>query len=305
MKTIVIAYDGSEGSDAILSELQHAGLPPQVNAHVVTVAKGWAVPDLAAQQAIPGISETESSAQTGRTLAMNEAKTIADQGAESLRGAFPDWTVDAAGFVGSAAQVIVQRAREVSADGIFVGSYSRPPVGSLFLGSVAQKVAAEAKCSVHICRSRPSSGTVPKLLIALDGSRSSQAAAGVVAERSWPTGTEVALVNVVEPPLPSQVDSLPSETAVEIRRQHAARLAWLESRGTAAERLFDPSEFVFESHTLDGEPKSTLLEWAKNWNADCLFTGTTGLNDMGDDTLGTVASALAVRAHCSVEIVRS
>jgi len=50
---------------------------------------------------------------------------------------------------------------------------------------------------------------------------------------------------------------------------------------------------------IDGEPKFTLLEWAQRWNADCLFIGAYGLQHPG-----TVASALAVRVHCSAEIVR-
>lgn len=43
---------------------------------------------------------------------------------------------------------------------------------------------------------------------------------------------------------------------------------------------------------------------AEQWNADCLFIGASGLQHPATETLGTVASALAVRAHCSVEIVR-
>ena len=46
------------------------------------------------------------------------------------------------------------------------------------------------------------------------------------------------------------------------------------------------------------------IEWAERWNADCLFIGASGLHHPDTETLGTVASALAVRAHCSVEIVR-
>ena len=44
MKTILIAYDGSECSEAIFTELQHAGLPPLLDAHVVMVAELSAMP---------------------------------------------------------------------------------------------------------------------------------------------------------------------------------------------------------------------------------------------------------------------
>lgn len=303
MKTIIIAYDGSEGAEAIFNELQHAGLPSQVDAHVIAVAKGWSVPDLAGNVPISALPVTKPSGLTGRGEATSEMKAIAEQGAERLREIFPEWSVAAAGLVGSAAQVIVKRASEVSADGIFIGSHSRSAVGRFFLGSVSQKVATEAKCSVHICRTRQLSGAAPRLLVAVDGSRSAQAAASAVAARTWPAGTAVAVVNVIEPPLRKGLDSFPPEIADEIRRQHAARLVWLDSMSSAALRILAPAELASERHSLDGEPKTTLLDWAENWKADCLFIGATGLND-ADDTLGTVASALAVRAHCSVEIVR-
>jgi nucleotide-binding universal stress UspA family protein len=212
--------------------------------------------------------------------------------------------VVAAGSLGSVARAIVQRAGEVSADLICIGSHSRSPVGRFFLGSISQKVAAQAKCSVRICRPRPPSGAAPRLLVAVDGSQSSRAAVCAVAERAWPAHTAVAVVNVIEPPLRELAGLLP-EDAAEIQRQHEARLHWLEEVGTAALHQLELAGLDAERHSLEGEPKSTLLEWAERWNADCLFIGASGLHHPGTETLGTVAWALAVRAHCSVEIVRA
>ncbi len=306
MKTIVIAYDGSECSEAIFTELQHAGLPPRLDAHVVAVAELWA-----AIATDPGMWAPMSadppfvrSSETEKLEAMRRAGALAGRGAAHLRAAFPAWSVVPEGPVGSVANAIVQRAREVSADLIFVGSHSRSAVGRFFLGSVSQKVASEAKCSVRICRPRPSSGTAPRLLLAVDGSAPSEAAVRAVAERTWPAGTAVAVINVIEPRLRAEVGDLPPEYAVEILRQHEARIDWLEAMGTAAHQLLERASLVLERQTLDGEPKHTLLEWAERWNADCIFIGASGLQHPDSKTLGTVASALAVRAHCSVEIVR-
>lgn len=306
MKTIVIAYDGSECSEAIFTELQHAGVPEQLDAHVVAVAELWAA--TAADPAMWFPMEAEisslSSAQTERMEAMGQAGALAEQGAAHLQAAFPAWRVVAAGPVGSVAGAIVRRAQAVSADMIFIGSHSRTAVGRFFLGSVSQKVAAEAKCSVRICRPRPSAGTALRLLVAVDGSRPSQAAVQTVTERAWPAGTVVAVVTVIEPSLRPGVADLPPEFAAEILRQHEARLDWLETVGTAAQHKLEIPGLVPERHTLDGEPKRMLLEWAERWNADCIFVGASGLQHPDTATLGTVASALAVRAHCSVEIVR-
>jgi nucleotide-binding universal stress UspA family protein len=317
MKTIVIAYDGSECSEAIFTELRHAGLPPIVNAHVVAVAELWAgtVSDPAMWAPMAADLPAMPSGQGEKTEAVRRAGALAGQGAARLRAAFPAWRVEAAGPVGSVAQVIVQRAREVSADIIFIGSHSRTAVGRFFLGSVSQKVAAEAKCSVRICRPRPSSGAAPRLLVAVDGSLASQAAVRAVAERTWPAGTVVATVVVVEPQLRAVVGvppefsaewavvGAPPEFSAEYRRQRDATLEWLEAVASAAHRQFAIPGLVPERHMLDGEPKSTLPEWEERWNADCIFVGASGLQHPDTATLGTVASALAVRAHCSVEIV--
>lgn len=305
MKSIVIAYDGSECSEAIFTELQHAGLPPQLDAHVVAVAELWAapVPDPSAWAPMLTMLPAVDSTEAEKVEAMRRAGALAGQGAARLQAAFPAWGVVAAGPVGSVARAIVQRAREVSADMIFIGSHSRTAVGRFFLGSVSQKVAAEAKCSVRICRPRPREGGAPRLLVAVDGSGPSQSAVRAVAERAWAAGTVVAVVNVIEPSLrPGVADPAP-EFAAEILRQHEARLDWLEAVGAAAQHQLELAGLIAERHTLDGEPKHTLHEWADRWNADCLFIGASGLQHP-TETLGTVASALAVRAHCSVEIVR-
>lgn len=243
MKTILIAYDGSECSEAIIASLKHAGLPAQLEAHVVTVgeASGASAVDPAADPAAwaalaPAVLRY---AQWERAQALQEAGALAGQGAARLQAAFPAWGVVAAGPVGSAARAIVQRSREVSADMIFIGSHSRSAVGRCFLGSVSQKVAAEAKCSVRICRPRPSTGTAPRLLVAVDGSLPSQAAVRAVAGRAWPAGTVVAVVSVIEPAIRPGGAGLPSEFSDEILRRRKARLDWLEAVGIAAHRQLE------------------------------------------------------------------
>lgn len=301
MKTILIAYDASECADAIFTELQHAGLPKQLRAQVVAVVEAWTLPASDPANWVP-VSEAFPilpQPPRGAVDAEHGAAALAGRGAGRLRALFPDWQVEAVGKTGSPARAIIEQARDVSADLIFIGSHSRSVVGRFFLGSVSQKVAAEAKCTVRICRPRPRSGAVPRLLVAVDGSPPSQASVQAVVERRWPAGTVVAAVLVFEPWLRE-----PAENSREWLRSRDATLNWLEAVATAAHRQIEIPGLVPERHTLDGEPKHTLIEWAEKWNADCIFVGASGLQHPGTETLGTVASALAVRAHCSVEIVR-
>jgi nucleotide-binding universal stress UspA family protein len=47
-----------------------------------------------------------------------------------------------------------------------------------------------------------------------------------------------------------------------------------------------------------------LIAEAESWGADCIFVGARGMDRIDRFLLGSVSSALAARAHCSVEIVR-
>jgi nucleotide-binding universal stress UspA family protein len=47
-----------------------------------------------------------------------------------------------------------------------------------------------------------------------------------------------------------------------------------------------------------------LLDEADGWDADCLFIGARGHNRLVRFMLGSVATAVVARAHCSVEVVR-
>ena len=304
MKTILIAYDGSECSEAMISELTRASLPSQLEAHVVSVAEVWTAPaaNFSGWAASPEMLPALTAAKAETAQGMHDAGALAEQGAARLRAVFPEWRVETSGNVGSVASAILQRAREVSAEIIFIGSHSRSAVGRFFLGSVSQKVAAEAKCSVRICRPRAVSGAALRLLVAVDGSLPSQAAVRAVAGRACPAGTVVAAVAVIEPTLRAVEGS--GEPSAALLRQRDRMLVWLEAVNTAAHRQLELAGLVPERHVLEGEPKPRLLEWAESWNADCLFIGASGLQHPATETLGTVASALAVRAHCSVEIVR-
>jgi nucleotide-binding universal stress UspA family protein len=60
------------------------------------------------------------------------------------------------------------------------------------------------------------------------------------------------------------------------------------------------AEFYF----FEGDPKRILLYQAEAWDAGCIFIGARGLNHGNRWLLGSATSAVASRAHCSVEIMR-
>lgn len=54
----------------------------------------------------------------------------------------------------------------------------------------------------------------------------------------------------------------------------------------------------------DGDPKSKILEVARDLRADLIVLGSHGRKGLEHFLMGSVSEAVAQHAHCSVEIVR-
>jgi len=54
-----------------------------------------------------------------------------------------------------------------------------------------------------------------------------------------------------------------------------------------------------------GDPRKILLEDAERLRADCIFVGARGVRGIERLLLGSVSTAIAARARCSVEVVRA
>jgi nucleotide-binding universal stress UspA family protein len=163
----------------------------------------------------------------------------------------------------------------------------------------------QASCSVRISRPRKHSPhRALRIVLAVDGSPESAQAARETASRTWPSDTEVRVLTVVDPKL---------ETG--IARSGSPAQEWLQEHFRGAnERIgamtiklaesFQKEGWAAEPHIFKGDPKKVLLREAEEWDADCIFLGARGLDHAGRWLLGSVASAVASRAHCSVEIAR-
>jgi nucleotide-binding universal stress UspA family protein len=144
------------------------------------------------------------------------------------------------------------------------------------------------------------------LLLALDGSRNAEKALEQIIARHWPAKSEVRVVTVdqpleltyvggMAPPLRESVESFNKEEDKKSQRFVDAAARKLKTAGLRA------SADVFE-----GDPKKILVQVAEEWRADCIFVGATGLTNRFERfLLGSTAAAVASRAHCSVEVVRT
>jgi nucleotide-binding universal stress UspA family protein len=285
---ILVAYDGSECADAALDDLQRAGLPADAQFKILSVVEHW----------LPPPSGLEIVEDVGRD---DEYLALARRGGIRLVSMEPGWDVKSESGAGSPATVIIEKADEWGAELIVVGSHGRTALGQFFFGSVSQKVLHEAHCSVRVARGRIEEPDTPaRLIVGVDGSKDSEAAVTAVAARRWPAGSEVRLVNATwATPQPS---SQPVAGPIT---------EWIIEEKAKVQKMIDEAVIKLDAAGLktsvvvkEEEPKRLLIAEAESWGADCIFVGARGMGRLERFLIGSVSSAVAARAHCSVEVAR-
>jgi nucleotide-binding universal stress UspA family protein len=302
---LLIGYDGSQCANAALDDLRRAGLPREAQAVILTVSERW-LPyssansvSVASQSTLPGFSQIHTPS-VARAQPITEAHSLALEAKRLLQAHFPSWQIDAEESSGSPAREILRKAADWQPNLIALGSQGRSGLGSFLLGSVSQKVANEAHCSVRVARGTAwKEGAPVRILLALDGSPYSEAAVKAISTRMWPPASEVRLITVVDPSNGEvATGSQPARTA--------PGRDWVQKFMDAAARNLRNVELTVSSKIEQGDPKRLIIAGAEEWGAECIFIGAScARNSFEQFLLGSVATAVVSRAHCSVEIVRA
>jgi nucleotide-binding universal stress UspA family protein len=72
----------------------------------------------------------------------------------------------------------------------------------------------------------------------------------------------------------------------------------------AVERVIRDAGLATERAVLVDNPKSAILDEAKEWEADLIVVGSHGRRGLDRLLLGSVSEAVAMHAHCSVDVIR-
>lgn len=308
---LLIAYDGSNCSEAALDDLSRAGLPDTGEALVISVAEVWLPPPPENESISEYIEELQTKPQPFKAYkegagALAETKTLSCHAKKRLQARFPNWQVSSEATYGSPAWEILNRASTFDPDLIVVGSQGRSAINRLLLGSISQKVLTEAQTSVRIARGRIEVDPTPvRIVIGFDASEGAQAAVRAVAARSWAEGSEVKLIAVTDPLTPSTIGRFIPPVAHIIEEVNQAERDRIEKLADSGLKTLQNVGLAATLQIHAGNPKHLLIEEAENWSADCIFVGANGYGSRFERfLLGSVSSAVAARAHCSVEVVR-
>lgn len=144
-----------------------------------------------------------------------------------------------------------------------------------------------------------------KIVLAIDGSSSSQAATQTLATQLRPEGAEVLVLEVVEP----LVYSTPPQMAPGYAPEMADRLREESSQARAsvegAAEILRAKGFNVKTRVVEAEIRAGILDVAAEWQANLIVLGSHGRKGISRFMLGSVAESVARHAACSVLIVRT
>ena len=141
-----------------------------------------------------------------------------------------------------------------------------------------------------------------KILLAVDDSNFSEAAAQAVITQMRPESTEVCVLHVVEPLL-----LIPYYYMGQVASLEAAQQKRVDDGKELVVRLGQQvmqAGFKVQTDVKEGDPRAMILDYAAAWNPDLIVVGSHGRKGLDRFLIGSVAESLARHATCSVLIVR-
>jgi nucleotide-binding universal stress UspA family protein len=313
---LLIGYDGSKCADNALDGLKYAGLPRKAETTVLCIAEVSPLPPPSSYELVNRCLNPEEDGRDGKQepegpfgdwKAQTEkaARLLASQAATRLQQAFKEWDVHDEFRFGSPAAQIINKADEWQPDLIVLGSHGRSGISRIILGSVSQRVLTDARTSVRIARGRIKRAALPpRIIIAVDGSAGADCAVRTVAERSWPGGTEVLLLAVTDPIHATTIGRLLPTVGEVVDQYNELERASAERIVASCAKILANSDLAITTSVTSGDPRRVLCDETDRWAADSIFLGARGLGRFDRLLLGSVSSAVAAHAHCSVEVVR-
>lgn len=279
---VLVAYDGSP---AALSGLNFARRLSGACGSEVTVA--FAVE--------PGSRADEASGPpAGPDAARTWLEGVCSEGADpQTPGLTPIVVQD-----GRPAASMVELAERDRVDLIIVGRSGRHSIGRFLLGSTAERIVRHGPCSVAVFPPNEAAvASPPRVLAGYDGSDRSKEAVSRASALAAALAVGLLIIHVVDYRVP--LAGSPPESVRELIRERGAELLREGCAGLSA-----PLESV-QSELRSGDPRSGLVEAARDHRPLLLVVGSRGLGGFPSLFLGGTADEAIRAAECPVLVVKN
>jgi len=198
-----------------------------------------------------------------------------------------------------AAQSIAERALEVAADLIVVGTHGYGGLKRLALGSVAEKVVKLAPCSVLTVKDDFDPKAIGTVLVGTDFSEAGEGAVAAAADLALDLGGALRILHAM--PL-SGTFATPYDIALPADALSVVRRAAEERVAEAAKAC--PQELATSTAVSNDPAAVALVAEAEDCGASLIVTGSHGRTGLGHALLGSVAERVLRHAPCSVLTIR-
>lgn len=215
---------------------------------------------------------------------------------------------------GDPAEELARYANEHKPDLIVMGAKGLRATLEVSLGGVAQQMVEYVTCPVWVVRAPYV--RLCRVLLASDGSESSQHALNYLKCFPLPANIEMFVAHVL-PPLrsypvgerywPGYGDALPGATPFEVEEAEKWRIEQEENGRTLLSQVIGElrqARFKATGVLLQGDAATELLHYCKEYGIDLLVSGSRGLSRMSAWLLGSVSRKLIHYAPCSGLIVK-
>lgn len=230
------------------------------------------------------------------------ARQRLDQAAESVRERLPE--IDTFQATGSASKVLLERAEEIGAQLIVVGTRGHSGLAHVLLGSTAERVVHRARCPVLCVHPDDRGGHRPirSILVPTDFSEDAEHAIAAAHEILAPleSGAKLTLVHAYSMPIEYTAYG-PIPTSID----------YLKDAGLEAERkLFEMEErfrregIAVETVAREGDPLVVIGDIARERAVDLIAMGTHGSTGIRHFLLGSTAERVMHQAPCPVLTIR-
>ncbi len=266
---IVLATDGSADAAAATSVISALALRPEDEIIVIAVVPP--MPVLGAELEPPHGKPAPSLSDAAHLIVEETVAQLRQRGMTAR----PEMRI------GNPAEEILVCAEETHADLIALGAKGVGKVRRFLLGSVAQRVARYATCSVLAAREP---GMLRSMLVATDCSPHAEAAVTALLSLPLPQGLTATAVTVVSPESGSEEAARAcAQSVAERLRQNGLMATW---------------------ETASGNEVVTILSLAEAKQSDLIVLGAGQRAADGEPILGSIAFGVLDGASCSVFLGR-